>query len=209
MPAPWHGSTSHLAKKLRRSLAQKGWLAGVWKGAKAKKKPANGKKKRKNPGEVAGTNVGEGEGNETPWKTTPRTYPCLRSSPRHFPPLLWFMRAMRVATGYYTGFRLRYPEGSRWMGRDRPQRDYRGSSTRRSIPNTSHTVNPFQTLYFSDFHGLPTSYLVYSSFSPEYVQGIRCLKDDVSSRWAEQTDHSLDNHLEELLHTLIGCKCIS
>lgn len=30
-------------------------------------------------------------------RATLRTYPCLRSSPRHFPPLLWFMRAMRVA----------------------------------------------------------------------------------------------------------------
>lgn len=40
---------------------------------------------------------GGGSGRGRRRRVTPRTYPCLRSSPRHFPPLLWFMRAMRVA----------------------------------------------------------------------------------------------------------------
>lgn len=47
------------------------------------------KKQKKKPGILGKTEereaVGRGGGRR---RTTPRTYPCLRSSPRHFPPLL-------------------------------------------------------------------------------------------------------------------------
>ena len=152
--------TTSLVEKERRLETRK-----KKKKKKKKKKPANGKKKRKflqrrwYPATMAATLIC--------WKgkrckTTPGTYPCLRTSPRHFPPLLWFMRAMRVATGHYTGFRLRDPSDSRRMARDRLQRDYKGSSTRRFVPSIgdyslslslslSFPRNPFEMLH------IPTS----------------------------------------------------
>lgn len=82
-------------------------------------------------------------------KTTPgRAYPRLRTSPRHFPPLLWFMRAMRVATGHY----IRVSRRGRGVIQRRLPDGPRSSSTRlqrilESAPvHTKQPLpNPFQT----------------------------------------------------------------
>lgn len=105
---PWHGS------------------ATAFLGSEAAARGA--KKERKRRGKICRE---EAEHEVEEDYTPGRAYPRSRTSPRHFPPLLWFMRAMRVATGHY--IRVLRREG--WsnvgcrMARDRLQRDYKGSSS--------------------------------------------------------------------------------